>query len=403
MGRYSGIGKLTESLQSNPLAEKLRRGSQGLWKSVAELDSFKRSYTRQPFIPASFQKGENVRAFVGIDGGSTSTKAVLLSAENQVLCKAYQLSQGNPIQDTVEIFGQLRQQVEGQGAHLEVLGVGVTGYAKDILAKVINADVTLVETVAHAQSALHYYQNPDVIVDVGGQDIKLMMLKEGRVKDFKLNTQCSAGNGYFLQATAESFGIKVEEYADMAFTAQAMPVFGFGCAVFLQTDIVNFQRQGWQLSEILAGLASVLPKNVWLYVANIPNLAELGKRFILQGGTQNNLAVVKAQVDFIKSRFRGSRIEPEIIIHQHCEVAGAIGAAMESRRLYSQGNRTRFIGLAGVKAIHYRTTRSEETRCCFCKNRCLRTFIDVQLVEPNERRSLARRLQSAHLCLENAD
>ena len=384
VSRYLGTGLLTENLHSNQLAGKLRRGSNGLWESAAELDSFKKLYTRQPFVTASFQNGEIVRAFIGIDGGSTSTKAVLLSAENQVLCKAYQLSQGNPIQDTVEIFGQLRQQVEGQGARLEVLGAGVTGYAKDILSQVIGADVALVETVAHAQSALHYYKNPDVIVDVGGQDIKLMVLKEGRVKDFKLNTQCSAGNGYFLQATAESLGIKVEEYANVAFSAQAMPVFGFGCAVFLQSDIVNFQRQGWQAAEILAGLASVLPKNVWLYVANIPNLAELGKRFILQGGTQNNLAVVKAQVDFIKSRFSGSGIEPEIIVHQHCEVAGAIGAAMESRRLYSKGNQTRFIGLAAAQTIHYRTTRSEETRCFFCKNRCLRTFIDIQLDEPKD-------------------
>ncbi len=381
LGRYLGTKPLAENLQNNPLAEILRRGNQGLWRSEAELDSFKKSYKREPFLPASFQKGETVRAYVGIDGGSTSTKAVLVSAENQVLCKAYQLSHGNPIQDTVEIFSQLRQQVEGQKARLEVLGVGVTGYAKDILSQLIGADVSLVETVAHTQSALHYYQDPDVIVDVGGQDIKLMMLKDGRVKDFKLNTQCSAGNGYFLQATAESFGVNVEEYANVAFSAQAMPVFGFGCAVFLQSDIVNFQRQGWQASEILAGLASVLPKNVWLYVANIPNLPQLGKRFILQGGTQNNLAAVKAQVDFIRSRFRGSGTEPEIIVHQHCEVAGAIGAAMESRRLFARGHRTRFIGLDGVQSIRYRTTRSEETRCHFCKNRCLRTFIDVQLGE----------------------
>ena len=103
--------------------------------------------------------------------------------------------------------------------------------------------------------------------DVGGQDIKLIVLKNGRVKDFKLNTQCSAGNGYFLQSTAEVFGIPVEKFADQAFGAQAMPVFGYGCAVFMQSDIVNFQRQGWRAEEILAGLAAVLPKNVFLYVA----------------------------------------------------------------------------------------------------------------------------------------
>ena len=208
-----------------------------------------------------------MRGFVGIDGGSTSTKAVLLSEQGDVLCKAYQLSGGNPIQDTIDMFVALRQQVESQGATLEVLGVGTTGYAKDVLKDVLKADVALVETVAHTESAMRFYKNPHVIMDVGGQDIKLIVLKDGRVKDFRLNTQCSAGNGYFLQGTAESLGYKVDEFADIAFSAKTMPVFGYGCAVFMQSDIVNFQRQGWRGEEILAGLANVLPKNIFLYVA----------------------------------------------------------------------------------------------------------------------------------------
>src|SRR5260370_3386379 len=188
------------------------------------------------------------------------------------------------------MFESLRGQVEAQGAKMEVLGVATTGYAKDILKDVLKADVALVETVAHTESALKFYEDPHVIVDVGGQDIKIIILHNGRVKDFKLNTQCSAGNGYFLQSTAEGFGLKVDQYADLAFSAQAMPVFGYGCAVFMQSDIVNFQRQGWRAEEILAGLAAVLPKKVFLYVASIPNLPALGTRFVLQGGTQNNIA-----------------------------------------------------------------------------------------------------------------
>jgi predicted nucleotide-binding protein (sugar kinase/HSP70/actin superfamily) len=198
------------------------------------------------------------------------------------------------------------------------------------------------------------------------------------VKDFKLNTQCSAGNGYFLQSTAEGFGLKVEQYADLAFSAKAMPVFGYGCAVFMQSDIVNFQRQGWRAEEILAGLAAVLPKNVFLYVASIPNLAALGSRFVLQGGTQNNLAVVKAEVDFINSSFRAAGKRPEVIVHEHCGESGAIGAAVESLRLWRNGLRTSFVGLDAVRKIEYRTTRNEETRCHFCKNDCLRTFIDIR-------------------------
>ena len=111
------------------------------------------------------------------------------------------------------------------------------------------------ETVAHTEAGLHFYPDADVIVDVGGQDIKLIILKNGTVKDFKLNTQCSAGNGYFLQSTASGFGHDVTEYADIAFSAETMPEFGYGCAVFMQSDIVDFQRQGWQGNEIMAGLA----------------------------------------------------------------------------------------------------------------------------------------------------
>ncbi|HET7750854.1 MAG TPA: acyl-CoA dehydratase activase-related protein, partial [Terriglobales bacterium] len=217
----------------------------------------------------------------------------------------------------------------------------------------------------------------------GGQDIKIIILKDGRVKDFKLNTQCSAGNGYFLQGTCESFGFKVEEFADIAFGAKGYPQFGYGCAVFMQSDIVDFQRQGWKPEEIMAGLCNVLPKNIWLYVSQIPNLSAIGRKFILQGGTQHNLAAVKSQVDFIESRFKGKDVQAEVIVHQHCGEAGAIGCAFEAVRLWENGMQTEFIGLDGVASISFTTTRNEATRCYFCKNKCLRTFIDVKTVSPN--------------------
>jgi predicted CoA-substrate-specific enzyme activase len=379
VGRYLGTEQLVYYIEYGRAEEKATAGGKGLVAEDAELVAFKSAYRRKKFTPAEFFPGQVVSGFVGIDGGSTSTKAVVLDKEGEIVCKTYQLSNGNPIQDTIEMFEQLREQIESKGATLDVLGVGTTGYAKDILRDVLNADVALVETVAHTESALKFYDDPHVIVDVGGQDIKLIVLKDGRVKDFKLNTQCSAGNGYFLQSTAEGFGMKVEDFADVAFSAKSMPSFGYGCAVFMQSDIVNFQRQGWRAEEIMAGLADVLPKNVFLYVASIPNLAALGTRFVLQGGTQNNLAVVKAEVDFIKSSFRANGRVPEIIVHEHCGESGAIGAAQEALRLWRNGRQTTFIGIEAVANIRYRTTRNEDTRCYFCKNNCLRTFIDVDV------------------------
>jgi predicted CoA-substrate-specific enzyme activase len=384
VGVYAGFEKLEWYITEGRTQEKMKKGmGAALVKDADELAAFKQKYAKKKFTPTTFQPGEVVEGFIGIDGGSTSTKAVLVDKNRNVLCKTYQLSRGNPIEDTQEVIAKIANQVTDQGATIKIMGVGTTGYAKDILKDAVGADVALVETVAHTEAALHFYADADVICDVGGQDIKIIILKGGRVKDFKLNTQCSAGNGYFLQGTCESFGHKVEDFADIAFGAKSFPQFGYGCAVFMQSDIVDFQRQGWKPEEIMAGLCNVLPKNIWLYVSQIPNLSAIGRKFILQGGTQHNLAAVKSQVDFIESRFKGKDVQAEVIVHQHCGEAGAIGCAFEAVRLWENGKTTEFIGLESVASISYTTARNEDTRCYFCKNKCLRTFIDVKTVTPN--------------------
>ncbi|ADU96650.1 CoA-substrate-specific enzyme activase [Thermovibrio ammonificans HB-1] len=350
---------------------KRKTGERGLLKPGESLREFKERYAVKPFKPKTFKPGEKVRAFLGIDGGSTSTKAVLIDERGELIATAYTLSKGNPLADVKEIVGQLKESVEGQGATLEVLSVGVTGYAKEMLKETIGADVAVVETVAHTVSAQHFFSDIDVIVDVGGQDIKVMMLRNGEVKDFKLNTQCSAGNGYFLQSTAEKFGYRVEEFADVAFRAEFAPRFNFGCAVFLEQDIVNFQRLGWEPHEIMAGLAKVLPKNIWLYVVKEPNLRKLGRRFLLQGGTQKNLAAVKAQYDFIKERVP----DAEVFVHPITGEAGAFGAAVLAMRNYTGS--TRFVGVDRLLSMEFTVKSDETTRCHFCTNRCQRTFITV--------------------------
>src|SRR3954469_18514164 len=386
VGQYIGFAKLEWYVTTGREEEKAKRGGGvGLAKDDDELAAFKEKYRTKKFTPTTFQPGEVVEGFIGIDGGSTSTKAVLMSKDHKrrILAKTYQLSKGNPIEDTVEVLQKLDRQIQDQGATLKILGVGTTGYAKDILKDVIGADAALVETVAHTEAGLHFYDGVDVICDVGGQDIKIIILKNNRVKDFKLNTQCSAGNGYFLQSTAQGFNVPVEQYADTAFGAKGFPSFGYGCAVFMQSDIVDFQRQGWKPEEIMAGLCNVLPKNIWLYVSQIPNLSAIGRKFVLQGGTQHNLAAVKSQVDFIESRFKGKDVKADVIVHEHCGEAGAIGAGLEAGRLWDNGHKSTFIGLDQCETIKYKTTREEATRCYFCKNKCLRTFIDVKTTVPN--------------------
>lgn len=356
---------------------KIRASGKGLAQTDDELENFTQAYQVDSQITDVPIEAGRLSAFLGLDCGSTSTKAVLLNQDGKLAASAYQLSSGNPIEDTQAVFSRLEALVADKGAELEISGCVTTGYAKDVLKGVLNADAAIVETVAHAYAAQHYYPDVDVICDVGGQDIKIMILKEGRIKDFRLNTQCSAGNGYFLQNTADALGISISDYADIAFKATDYPKFGYGCSVFMQSDIVDFQRQGWDSEQILAGLAAVLPKNIWLYVAQMPNLVSLGSKFLLQGGTQRNLAAVKAQVDFIQQRFEGSGVDADIQVHRYCGESGAIGAALEARRLCENSEKTSFIGMDRVQKLSYVTHHDDHTVCHFCSNECRRTFIDV--------------------------
>jgi predicted CoA-substrate-specific enzyme activase len=372
--QYQGTQALESYIRATEVSHGKASCMNGLCASQMELEAFYKAYSQPaPRVPVVHDES---RVFIGLDGGSTSTKAVALSVHGEVLASAYKLSQADPIADAVSALRDLRGQLESSGTRAKVMGMGTTGYSKNLLKKVLSADIALVETVAHAKSSLRLFPNVDAIIDVGGQDIKIIVLQDGAVKDFKLNTQCSAGNGYFLQAAAEGIGIKVEDFADVAFTARRMPQFSYGCAVFLQSDIVNFQRQGWTPEEILAGLANVLPKNVFLYVAGVSNVATLGRRFVLQGGAQKNLAVVKAEVDFILTHYHGSG-QPEVVVHPHCCEAGAIGAALEAMECCQSGHSTVFPGFDFLDALHYTIRRDETTRCRFCANRCQRTFVEL--------------------------
>ncbi len=373
-GLYRGAGALEAELASGRGRTAAKHQGRPLVNDPAEVEAFARRYSVPIFEPATFEPGERVRAVIGLDGGSTSSKAVLVDEDGAVLAKAYRLSQGNPIEDARVLLVQLRQHVAGQDAELEVLGFGATGYAADVLEESLGADVNIVETVAHQMSAVHQFGEVDVICDIGGQDIKVLFLHGGEIRDFRLSNQCSAGNGMLLQAMADQFGVPIERYAETAFRAELSPTFSYGCAVFLDADRVNFQKEGYSREQLLAGLASVLPKNVWQYVVQVPRMAELGRHFVLQGGTQYNLAAVKAQVDYIEARVPGARVH----VHPHCGEAGAIGAAIETLRVISRRGHSTFVGLDEAIDLDYTTRNDESTRCHFCPNLCSRTFVDTR-------------------------
>lgn len=374
VGIYMGIEGLKDFIAHGRKAKLGEKAGPPLVGNDEELEEFRQKYRIPKFTPEVFRSGHKIRAVIGLDGGSTSSKAVLVDEQGTILLKEYQLSKGNPLEDTKEMLMRIRDNVVSQGADLEIIGFGATGYAADVLEKTLKADVNVVETVAHMMSAVHQFGDIDVICDIGGQDIKVLFLKNGDIRNFKLSNQCSAGNGMLLQAMADQFGIPVQEYADTAFNAELSPKFSYGCAVFLDADRVNFQKEGYSKEELLAGLAMVLPKNVWQYVVQIPRMSELGRKFVLQGGTQYNLAAVKAQVDYIKERVP----DAEVYIHPHPGEAGAIGVAMETLRVVKRRGYSTFLGLDTAINLRYVSRNDESTRCNFCPNHCSRTFIDSE-------------------------
>lgn len=396
-GVYQGMEKLRWWINEGQHEEKKKLGRGGLWKDPQELASFKARYSPtngngkgnghgngnghangngNGHHPAKVlniapQLGKLGRVMVGCDFGSTTAKAVCLSPQKDLLYSCYALSRGNPIEDAKALFRQIREAI-GEG---EIAALAITGYGKDLLKGILGADCPVVETIAHASAGLHFFPDADCICDVGGVDVKIMILNNGAVTDFRLNSQCSSGNGAFLQGVAERFDIPMGEMADRAFLAEAMPQLSMGCGVFLQSDIVNQQRKGWQADEILAALCAILPLNVWIYAGGLNNLKQVGRKYILQGGTHKNLAVVKTQVDFILSKVP----EAEVVVHPYSGEAGAIGAALVALEWWERGGQTAFRGFDAIERLAYKTVTSGDTVCHWCPVNCQRSFIDVEL------------------------
>ncbi len=371
---YKGTDRLSWWIKDGQHQEKSKAGGRGLVRDDSDLSGFRSRYAKahgtgsRPIDKLSKELAGPL--FVGCDFGSTTAKAVVLSSMKELLYTAYVQSNGNPIQDAQALFRDIR----GAGVS-QIAALALTGYGKDLLKGILGADLGVVETVAHARSALHVFPDADVICDVGGTDVKIMMLRQGTVADFRLNSQCSSGNGAFLQGVAERYGIPLEEYAVRAFEARAMPNLAMGCGVFLQSDIVNQQLKGWSAEEIMAALAAVLPLNVWIYAGQLHNLQAAGCRFVLQGGTHRNLAVVKAQVDFISSKVPNAEIQ----VHPYSGEAGAIGAALCALEAYCPGCPSSFRGFDQIEALEFRSTTSEHTICRWCPVNCKRAFIDVRV------------------------
>lgn len=372
---YQGKEKLEYWIKEGQYLEKKKGGGKAFFSSQTEKEMFFREYGQAiKKIEINPKKLKNSRVFLGVDFGSTTAKIIALSDGGEINYTFYFKSKGNPIEDAKEIFRHLKNYLKEE----QILGVGVTGYGKDIIKGIIGADLIVPETIAHAQAGLYFFPDADCIVDVGGVDIKIMILRQGAVNDFRLNSQCSSGNGAFLQELAERFQIPLEKIAEKVFQVSSYPQLTMGCGVFLQSDIVNQQRKGWTAEEILAGLCAIIPQNVWIYAGGLTNLSKIGKNIILQGGTHRNLAVVKAQIDFIKSKIPDAKV----FLHPYPGEAGAIGVALLLKALYEKNPFKRsFRGFEFIENVVYESVTSSLTTCHWCTRNCQRTFINVKIPE----------------------
>jgi len=315
-------------------------------------------------------RNENMlRVYIGIDSGSTTSKLVLMDEENRVIDRYYANNNGEPLQVVKRGLNGFRNRYADRGIRLEVLGLGTTGYGEKMMARAFGADYHTVETVAHACGCTLYYPETTFILDIGGQDMKAIWLKDGVITNIMLNEACSSGCGSFLENFAVNLGIPVEEIAEAAFRSENPAKLGSRCTVFMNSTIITEQRDGKSPDDIMAGLCRSIIENVFTKVVRITNPADLGEHIVVQGGTFRNRAVLKALEDYLQKEVKLAPYPGEM---------GAIGAALSARQYleehgYANGTDSSFIGFGRVADFAY-TTQSGVI-CEGCANHCNRTVV----------------------------
>ena len=312
---------------------------------------------------------ESINVYIGIDSGSTTSKAVIMSEDGRVLDRFYYNNNGEPLKAVKRGLIEIADKYEEAGIELNVLGVGTTGYGEMMLAGALRADFHCVETVAHAAGCLNFVPDASFILDIGGQDMKAIRIRNGVVTDIALNEACSSGCGSFLENFAASLGMSVGEIAEAAFRSKAPAKLGSRCTVFMNSAIINEQRNGKKPDDIMAGLCRSIIENVFTKVIRISDVSELGNKVVVQGGTFRNLAVLRAIEEYLGQ---------EVVLAPYPGEMGALGAALSCRHMietkgYADGVKSSFIGFDAMRAFDYSIDTG--VACTGCANRCSRTIL----------------------------
>jgi predicted CoA-substrate-specific enzyme activase len=289
---------------------------------------------------------------MGIDVGSVSTNITLVDEQDNVLEKIYMRTEGQPIES---IRSGLKAIYKKTGKNISVVAVGTTGSGRQLAAAIVGADVVKNEITAHAVAAQKVIPDVRTIIEIGGQDSKIILLKNMVVHDFAMNTVCAAGTGSFLDRQASRIGISIEEFGSYALKSDNPVRIAGRCAVFAESDMIHKQQMGYSREDIVRGLCDALVRN---YLANLAKGKKIEAPIVFQGGVAANTGIVKA---FEKA------LGQEIIIPEYYDVMGAYGVALLAKEnIKSSSAKTRFNGFDKLNGDY--TTNSKE--CSGCSNCC---------------------------------
>lgn len=288
---------------------------------------------------------------LGIDVGSVSTNLVLLGKDNHIIEKVYLRTCGRPIEAIIKGMNVLKE----KNHDIKVTAAGTTGSGRQLAAVMVGADIIKNEITAHAVAACYMVPDVRTILEIGGQDSKIIYMQNGIVSDFAMNTVCAAGTGSFLDRQASRLEIPIEEFGSYAIRSKNPIRIAGRCAVFAESDMISKQQAGHSSEDIIAGLCDALVRN---YLNNLAKNSEIFEPIIFQGGVAANVGIVAA---FEKA------LHKKLIIPRYYDVMGALGAALlANEEIKSTGKQTNFIGFNCINNNY--TASSFE--CTGCVNMC---------------------------------
>ncbi|MDF2942715.1 MAG: hypothetical protein K0S01_1573 [Herbinix sp.] len=299
------------------------------------------------------------RVYLGIDAGSTTTKVVLIGEAGELLYSHYCGNEGEPLTKLIMILKDLYEQIPEKA---KLCKCTVTGYGEALMKAALHADIGEIETIAHYKAAEHFLPGVDFILDIGGQDMKCLRIKNGAIDSILLNEACSSGCGSFLEGFANSLNISVKDFAKEALSAKAPVDLGTKCTVFMNSRVKQAQKEGAKISDLSAGLSYSVIKNALFKVIKVRDEKDLGNKIIVQGGTFYNDAVLRC-FELITGR---EAVRPEI-----AGLMGAYGAALISKERYREGESTTL--LPQVSLTNF-SMKASNRRCEKCGNQCLLTI-----------------------------